>query len=912
MKSWQKPTAEQISRVDRLTLRPQEERYFYSRLENPLWLDAMCDQGEMEPPEPSVDDDGTVSHMHWPFSAYLARVAGDHPDHHRVAAIIKQFADTENVFVQGDLIRAMATLDPSCITDLLPRVATWLAERPSAFLTMDLIGELCVAALNGRENGDAVKSLLRALFEPRYVGVVASYREPTIDWWETREFASHVLPKLIEQNWELTVSVFLDGLTDLIGAQAGSDSSRTSAYDFTSWWLPDPESEEDSRDTGEPLAYLAAQSLEAIALLPAVSPERVLLLLERGTWTVFRRLRLHYLSYRTSAGTVEQPMLAALSDPGRELEFPPSPEYDFLLKAAFERGSQEEQRVILQTLSSAAAGGGEQGDYWLFGRLAVISDDLPVEERSLFQRFVEKFGSPPQRDPQPSVKLESPEKLSPLHPGQAKSMTAFQLATYGRDWTQPAEDFSFAQPTWKGLAAEVEREAKDRPFEFSQAASSFVDIERTLVNALFCGLKEAVQDGSSIEWDSTLHLMRCIAPESEAIDETYEHRFGRDVSWYEAKRAAIDLLQTGLNREQSILLSHKKQIWRTIEVFAATGEAFYDRPLDDTRDSVYVALNSTRSQAAYAAVAYLLWLRRNESEELSRDVRAFFERILDPVLEPFIGMRAVVAHKLPQLAYVNEEWLIQLLQDIFLKASENPEHWSAAWDAYLRHSGPMPNRSLLKEMASLYRSAITGNNDRVVLLGIHLIAMFLRRDIELDDANLDAFFRRSPGPVRSRVYGWLGRVAGREELPDYWYDRARLFAEWREQQVKTDGLDSAELRMLGWLVATAKFDVGWWAPRLADALRSSTDNINDYIPLKPMMRAVAQASERYPGIALEALEIVVQQDESRLHRPYLDSADKIIANALSNPGTMQRARMAADSLARAGHDRFERFATETV
>ena len=50
MTFWQRPTAEQISEVELLALRPQEERYFFSRLENPLWIDALWEHGKMVAP----------------------------------------------------------------------------------------------------------------------------------------------------------------------------------------------------------------------------------------------------------------------------------------------------------------------------------------------------------------------------------------------------------------------------------------------------------------------------------------------------------------------------------------------------------------------------------------------------------------------------------------------------------------------------------------------------------------------------------------------------------------------------------------------------------------------------------------------------------------------------------------------
>ena len=917
MTSWQRPTDAQIEQVTLLALRPQEERYFFAHLENPLWIDALFERGEVEPPPPIVGANGGVSYKAWPFSTYLARVANDHPDHVRVAGIVEGLAETENVFVRDDLTRAITALDPCSITKLLPTVAAWVAEHPSVLRTMKLTGELAVHALSCDENRSAVRALLTAQFVPHAVHTAGSYRAPAIDRWEARVFASRFIPLLVDLDWALTVSTLLDGLAELIDAQLRDAlSPAESRYDFTGQWLRESSEEDDFYESGEPLAYLAARSLETISRSPTESVEAVLSLLDRDDWAVYRRLRLHYLSCRAETGNLVPPILAALADPIHAKHYRPCPEYDSLLKATYENASKEAKGEILAALESAAPGDGDQSDYWLYGRLDLISDDLPVEWRTVFRDFTERFGPPPSKEARGLRTPESPEKRSPLEPKQAESMTPFQLASYAREWSQSKEDYWFEEPTWKGLAADVEREAKGRPIEFSQASSSFVGVERTVVNALFSGLKGAVQDGHSIDWNAPLHLIRSIATEDESIEPDREHRFGRDVSWSEAKREALELIQAGLRAENPALPNSKKLIWDAVESMAIHGDVSFQGPIDEARDSVFAALNSTRSCAVYAAVTYLLWQRRNGSTELQESIHAFFERILDPGREPFIGMRAAVAHNLPQLAHVNESWLIRLLPSVFPDPVRYPEHWSAAWDAYLRHSSPLLSRAVLTKMSPYYEAAvdrveedhqIEGQNDRVVLLGIHLATMFLCQDIELDDANLDRFFQRAPATIRSRVFGWIGRVAGQEDLPDAWYERVRQFVEWREQCIQEEGLDPTELQMLGWLVASGKFPVAWWAPRLGDAIGMGTDSAEVYIPLEEMMGQVASASGTHPEMALDVLEQVVNLGRYGWELSNLESASQIVTVGMNDASLAHQARSIADKLARAGFDDFERF-----
>ena len=507
--------------------------------------------------------------------------------------------------MRSDLIRAMSVLDPCEITGLLPKVVDWVSTRPLVLPTTDLIGELAIQALGCRENEHTVKALLISQFASRLVKDDTPYQDASIGWWETKEFANRFVPRLVERNWVVTVSTFLDHLDESISAQMGKMSSSSGGYDLTDSWLSESADGGEFWEAGDSIAFLAAQSLKEVARLPAASPEEVSGLLKRGDWAVFRRLRLCYLSTRAAGGILESAMLTALGDPTHAADYQPCPEYDSLLKAAFERGSSDARDGILTALALAAAEGGDHRDYWLFGRLAVIADHLPMDEQKRFEQFVERFGSPPEREPRTSIGFESPADRSPLDPDQADSMTALQLADYVRDWSPPEGDW-FKQPSWKGLAAEVEHEAKQRPLEFSRAAVSFADLERTVVTALFRGLKNAIQDEASIDWDPMLHLMRLIAPQDEAINLVHEHRHGRDVSWSEAKRAALELLRTALGPVPSLPLTYKEPVWQTIETLAVNGEAIDHGSLDNARDSVFVALNSTRSQAVYAAVGYLL------------------------------------------------------------------------------------------------------------------------------------------------------------------------------------------------------------------------------------------------------------------------------------------------------------------
>ena len=209
-------------------------------------------------------------------------------------------------------------------------------------------------------------------------------------------------------------------------------------------------------------------------------------------------------------------------------------------------------------------------------------------------------------------------------------MVANQIAEYARDWVIPAGVHPFDRPTWRGLAKEVEGLAAQRPAEFSAAAMSFAEVNRTVVGGLLDGLKNAVNQGAAIDWSAALALIKTVAAKDEQRAEGEYRDFDEATSWSEAKRAASDLLQRGFYGQASPPLDRQSELWEAIELMAANGTVPAHIDLDDARDPVFYALNSTRSQAVYTAVAYLVWLRRHSEERVSDNVDAFFRRVLNP------------------------------------------------------------------------------------------------------------------------------------------------------------------------------------------------------------------------------------------------------------------------------------------
>ena len=119
---------------------------------------------------PSIPEgtDSTASYPPRQITQYIARVAGSHPDPAFIATVLAGLTETDDPLVQADLMKAMRSLDPQLLTDLLPAVAKWVSGAAQLFFLADRVGDLVAHALLESKNVDSVRSILEAIFEPQW------------------------------------------------------------------------------------------------------------------------------------------------------------------------------------------------------------------------------------------------------------------------------------------------------------------------------------------------------------------------------------------------------------------------------------------------------------------------------------------------------------------------------------------------------------------------------------------------------------------------------------------------------------------------------------------------------------------------------------------------------------------------
>ena len=162
MKSYKKPTDEEVSAAVPLLSSPQHEAYFFERLENPHWIAPLRVRHffDLPPPaEPVIG--GGIRFPRWHALRYLVRMAAIVPT--SVAEILSN-VKTDNAMVNDDIVRAALAM-PSSQAATLVGVISGAARTRRLWNSFEKACDLCVRLAKDGETESSVK-LAKSLFGP--------------------------------------------------------------------------------------------------------------------------------------------------------------------------------------------------------------------------------------------------------------------------------------------------------------------------------------------------------------------------------------------------------------------------------------------------------------------------------------------------------------------------------------------------------------------------------------------------------------------------------------------------------------------------------------------------------------------------------------------------------------------------
>jgi hypothetical protein len=863
---WPAPTDAQIRRLQDLVAHPARLRYFFSRLENPLWLERLADDGWYDPervPEPIAEADGTARIDFWPLSEYLRRVGGDVP--WTATSAVERLAGTTNPIVQRDLVATLLRLPVGSAKGFIDDVIGWIHGPYSRSLDERDLGDLAARLLDGGQEkaGQRLASAILSWLQEEY--------------W-LRE-AIGVLADPLARSGIDGVLVLADALDRVIG-----DEDSAEAASFMRASIADHEQDQHS-DAADHLINGLRDC--ALAYLRRTGDPAVLEALLRRRAVLFSRI-----TYYATA--------AAVSDPGGE-EYPDAASHIAALygyarsmvldKAAFDdprarleygtlvramlahlaaediaqladwlrQGPQMSDAEISQMLGSPGAPAPAEQvarfrDHWRADRLALLGQNLPQPLHAIAADLAARGVQPPEH-PGFSHWMSIEQAIeSPVSGQELSLMTVTEVIDLARNY-QPPTHMVFRFPD-QSLAQQISGDITTRPGEYSHLASGFADLRPAYLNAFLEGLRQAIgtrkknapsnrpEDSLDLGWEPVLDLAAGIAGVRDPGGRNAEQA-EESPRWMQ--RSVLMLLKTALAAESSGLSAqHAEAILTIIQTLLDSPDPVpEDETADDRLNPADRALNSVRGQAAGCLIASGSWWRRlgETGDNAPPVLLELLSRELDLAHETSTAIRTVYGQFFPLLYASLPAWTSEHLEAIFGPLAAPPDSagplleppertpaevlGQAAFDAYLLANGPQDptflgllkpyyereiNR-LRKQPPRAWQSTL--RNTRQAVLD-HLLLFLLWDALGTDDSLITTAIRKAGVQDAGEAIGHLGWLIFRAgEAAASQAQRAQdLWSWWREQAQRRAGSgdrDSAVAMVAGfpWWWRADNLDTAW-------------------------------------------------------------------------------------------------------
>jgi hypothetical protein len=944
MKSWKKPTPEEVDKVVPLLIHEQQYRYFFERLDNPEWLNPLRERGFFRmPPAPIHDEsDGGVRFPPWPALRYLARMARLTPE--SVFRVLVTIPETENLQVRQDIIEAALALPAHLAKNFVAKITAWNDSRLYLLLPRRLGAFVSHLAVNGEVDAALrlAKFLLRIRPDPRTERSESEFFVPEarayFESWDYKEVLEKNISDLLNASPETTLALLCDVLTAAI--HLSHKEGLRPPDDLSYIWrraLEQPQyAVEDVR--GLLISAVVTAAERCADSLPA-NVRQIVQSLESREWILFRRIALHVLRLfpHATPGLVSE----RLTTPERFDNHYFRREYNRLADACFAMLSLDQQQKVFDWIQRGLDRQSFIADceqfhgkrptdeevervskQWERDRLAPLVRHLTGRWKERYEDLITEVGAPVDLDEMHRVRwagLASPKSAEEL-----QELEIDQLINYLKSW-EPSEHPSGASAP--GLAQQLGTIVAKEPERFSAEALKFQDVDPTYIRAILQALWEPAKQKRSLNWDRLLQL--CASVVDRPTDRKPEklRLWEADPDWSWTRKSIASLLARGLESDE-IPLTLRSETWHVVERLT---EDTNPNPEEEDKlekkgkmDAAARSINTTRGEAMHAVFGYALWLiRARETDSGSvrgqslssfdqmPEVRAALEKHLDPTLDPSTAIRSVYGRWFPWLHFLDGEWTAANVPRIFPRTAGFERLRDAAWTTYLVMCEPYDG--VFDILIDEYRQAIEriGSDEEPNVtwhapdsrLGQHLITEYWRGKLDPPDriGLLASLYAKASLRLRGLLIDFIGRSlhATPEPIPSESLERLQRLWIQRINAVsiaERPSQEAEELKPFGWWFASKKFPDDWSLEQLFRVLKLAGSVELEHL----VIERLAELAEPNPAQAITSLDLIIQGDRTGWRILHSSADARIIIGTAINSTDHSTRQRAIDIVHRLG------------
>ena len=877
LKAQREPQADVVDILARSLSDTSLTDYFFRDLDVVEWFRPLDERRLFASPPGLRLVEGGYQLVPWPQGAYLARIAPKLP---KEVARTAESLESDNPAVYRDLIQAALAMRDAQAAKLVPAIIKWLDLEVEWLLPHDALelGKRLAAGRSWRAALRLAEALMQPKLRPRPPdSLLSPEAEPRRERYAFEETIKQLVPLLAERRPLETLRA-LEGL--LVAALRIELPDRA---DEGSWWRAAVEDHEQNHEFGDYKELVFVGLRDALARLFEKDPEaatRITRRYLRSRWSILRRLALHQI--RLELDQFLDLATGVLSAPQHWFDVSEHHEFYWLLTEAFPRldeaGRQRIQRCAWREHPKRKGLSREKRDeltrrhQWrmLWGVQHLIHGDL----RERYEELLQVYGE-----------SERPDFLvwssggtwvgptSPIGSEEIVGMGPRSFASYVEGWSPSGE---FMGPSPDGLARALQAAVAQDPTSFAVEAAVFGECHLRGLYAchVLMGLEEALKAGKRFAWEPVIALCEATI---DLDDEDVPHEQGDSgfkVSWL--RREMADLLGEAVRRDEfapAEALAHRILSLLLRLTDEPEPDEEYERQYGgDNMDPVTLRINTARGKAVDALMLYALWkaraVGRRESEEeranakLEPLVRAAFEAKMDPARERSPAIHSAFGQYLLHFHFLDSEWLLASLPQIFPEAEGREQFWTAAWLGHVvyGHYSDEFFRALRHHYERSLRCGLAwGKHSEQILehVGQHLAIAYWRglEQLEGEDSLVSLLFTEAPRSARLYFLWALGRGLHDVKLARDDPAWLRLRALWEARVLGTDPDDES--------VQEEASRLAWWLEVLPESLaesfplvRATAERMRSEMHVSDVVDYLASQSAQWPAEATQVLDVL--------------------------------------------------------
>ena len=822
MKSWTQPTVEMIEKVLSSVKKEIDRQYFFSRLNNPLWLEPLYDRGYFnKPPGMKQLPDGYVQYPHWPELGYLVNIATEATD--KIVDIVLSLPKTDNPRVYEDVLSIALKLDRKNSAKLYPKLIEYIK------LDNQFLAHRYPELLNyWTEQGNVTLALnMVKLIVPFKEDPKAKYKHrlrkkrpnstgsslesaPHFGEWEYQQILESGVRPIAEHEPFLLAQLLINVVTDMIHLDIHpEDIEKGRDEDYSEIWcryLDRPDN--DYHTPKEVLVHTLTHVCEKVYSEASESCVALDQELKNHRWNIFNRLRQHlYALYPNdqSLPWIRQQIIEHDDYSKWDHHY----EFQLMIRKACEHfGARLLCKEELKDIFDAILRGPSKKDFREWLGESYTEDDFQQRQRHFHHKQLRPFYSVLSPEvklyfddlegktnaesiedenyaPYGEVKTGTVSYQSPISNEELEGLPDEDIFTYLNNWNEEHrnKDNWLIEVNISALANVFQSFFKEKILQDESRFPFWIEnrgrIKRPIhITAMLKAMHELIKEKNFNNIDQWLNFGIWVLSltNSEKVEDQPEpsKESSSYPDWSSSRQAVVDLIDSCVNKEVNAPIEAREDIAGLLKLACTQLDWRLDQGkpvLLNCDDPITEAINNIRSRALRSLINFSFWVRSYlPKDDLQEMTEILNERITDANIPLTRPEKALIGMHYGNLCTLNPVWAVQHVKTFF--PQENTKEWQNAFGNFIRYNRPM--KLAFEILRSEYEFAIERLNtlaveeekgsskDLVNKLGQHLFTYYLWDVYPLsgDESLLEPFYTKTQDDPTpwGHLFNHIGRL----------------------------------------------------------------------------------------------------------------------------------------------------------